>query len=38
MNMKIMPVVLAGFEMNTETFPESWNVWDSFTQGSGRRV
>ena len=27
-----VPEALAVFEMNTQAFPESWNVWDSFAE------
>ncbi len=27
-----VPEALAVFEMNTEAFPESWNVWDSYAE------
>jgi cyclase len=28
-----IPEAVAVFEMNAETFPESWNVWDSLAEG-----
>lgn len=28
-----IPEAVAVFEMNTEAFPESWNVWDSLAEG-----